>query len=369
MISIHILNAGHGDSIVLEYHGEAGPVYGVIDSNKESGQIPPALNKLHQLGADRLSFVALTHPHADHYRGLLDILVAYRGNISNFYSYPLDHAKEGRLRQLAEVYTQVFRSTDGKTSRANIKEYLLILNEIKENIGLDRWEEHTGIDSAIVPEGFAGVDIRAILPLNSAKGQYFQLIQNESPSIVENQDLNALSIAYNIIYKGREIILGGDVPYENWLEHKRQNARRVQELQASVVKLPHHGSKKDCKSNVVEYMFNSEQERYACISANGRSHPHRETLLTLRGNDIHPYCTNLAVECGAQLNNVSYHDSTIDPGLLLLLNRGLDEIPGRGIQPCQGDITIIIDDDGQLSVNTEHEFPCGFRDELDFLAQ
>jgi glyoxylase-like metal-dependent hydrolase (beta-lactamase superfamily II) len=47
-----------------------------------------ALHKLRDLGATALSFVCLTHPHADHYRGFKDIIAAYNGKIGNFFLFP-----------------------------------------------------------------------------------------------------------------------------------------------------------------------------------------------------------------------------------------------------------------------------------------
>jgi metal-dependent hydrolase (beta-lactamase superfamily II) len=65
MLKVHVLNVEHGDSIIVEFNGS----FGLIDSNR-CGQRIPALEKLQALGAERLRFVALTHPHHDHYRGI-----------------------------------------------------------------------------------------------------------------------------------------------------------------------------------------------------------------------------------------------------------------------------------------------------------
>jgi beta-lactamase superfamily II metal-dependent hydrolase len=368
LLAVHILNVGHGDSIVLEYEGEQGRVFGVIDSNNKSGQVPPALRKLRELGAQKLSFVALTHPHADHYKGLLDILEEYRGQIDNFYSFPLDHDVEGRIKELSEIYLRLLEKTDGKTPRSALTEYIKILSEVTENIGLENWQEHTGLENAIAPNGFIGVDMHAIMPLPVVKGKYFQLIQGKSYDAVENPDLNELSLAYQINYKGCQLVLGGDVPHHKWLQHKRQNARRGSTPDAVVVKLSHHGAEKDCKKEILEYVFSPNGERYACISANGRSHPHVNTLLELKEQNVMPYCTNLAVDCGAEARKVMLHDSSIKPDLVLYLNRVMEEIPGQRSQPCQGDITIIIDDDGVVSIDSEYDFPCPYRGGYDFLG-
>lgn len=86
MLRIHVLNVGHGDSIVLEHEDNGARSFGVIDSNGVLGQDPPALVKLRALGAKRLSFVALTHPHADHFVGLHRILKEFDGEVGRIYT-------------------------------------------------------------------------------------------------------------------------------------------------------------------------------------------------------------------------------------------------------------------------------------------
>ncbi len=369
MLAIHIINVGHGDSIVIEYKSPEGTAYGVIDSNRVYGKRVPALKKLKELGAERLSFVALTHPHADHYSGLLDILEEYRGRVDFFYSFPLDHHKEGRLKKLAKIYADIYQNTDGLTARSVLAEYVKILLEVQEHIGLDNWEEHTGLYSCVAPTGFAGVDIQVIMPPASIKGEYFKMIQNDSYDIVEKENLNALSLAFLVSFKGHQIVLGGDAIHLHWFKHQQLNRNRHQQLHATAAKLPHHGSKKECKPGVLKYIFAKDGERVACISANGRSHPHGETLAELQKQGVKPYCTNLARYCGAEERKLLVHDASHKPDLMLFLNRVLEEIPGESIQPCQGDVVIHIDDDGELKTNTEYDLLCPYRDSYEFMSQ
>jgi beta-lactamase superfamily II metal-dependent hydrolase len=84
-LTFYILNVGHGSSVVVEKQSATDRAFGVIDSNKQGAQTPKALRKLQQLGARRLSFLCLTHPHADHYRGMYDIIRAFPNAIDFFY--------------------------------------------------------------------------------------------------------------------------------------------------------------------------------------------------------------------------------------------------------------------------------------------
>ena len=120
MLTIHILQVAHGDSIIVEYNSSSGHYFGVIDSNQVSDGDPPALSKLKLLGAEKLSFAAITHPHADHYKGFLKILRAYEGNIGGFYTFPL--ARQRRLKPLATLYSKMLLETDSMTVRGNLIE-------------------------------------------------------------------------------------------------------------------------------------------------------------------------------------------------------------------------------------------------------
>ena len=194
MLTFYILNVGHGDSVIIEYVSSTGPVFGVIDSNRTGQNIPAALQKLRELGANKLSFVALTHPHQDHYKGLLEILEAYKGQIAGFYTFPLDHHRQGRLKELAEIYHRIYKSTDDSTIRTSLKEFVQILSHAKNFIGLENWEEPEGFSYELAPVGFEGVEIIAILPPKKVKGTYFQMIEAGSYDIINRLQENKLSL-------------------------------------------------------------------------------------------------------------------------------------------------------------------------------
>jgi beta-lactamase superfamily II metal-dependent hydrolase len=90
MLTIHVLNVGHGSSIVVEHSSAQSreKFYGVIDSNCRANRVCPALSKLQELGAERISFLALTHPHKDHFAGMFDVITAYQDRIDAFFCFP-----------------------------------------------------------------------------------------------------------------------------------------------------------------------------------------------------------------------------------------------------------------------------------------
>jgi beta-lactamase superfamily II metal-dependent hydrolase len=359
MLAIHVLNVGHGDSAVVELRDNGNTSYGVIDSNRHGGG-PVPLRKLRELGANELSFVCLTHPHKDHYTGLFELLRAFEGRTHHFYSFPFGELinNPARLRTLAQKYRALRDGQDDPEVTRGINEFLQIIKFATERFTPDNWIECAGEDLRIAPPGFANLIIKTILPPRKAKGDYFQRIASPEVAIAENPKDNDLSIALQIDYLGHKVILGGDGTLNNWINHRRWQERAHAPIQTRVVKLPHHGSHIDCDPVVLRNLFETTGERAAVISANGRSHPDEEVLDWLEADGVSPYCTNLVPQCGAKVTRLLPL-----PGLDPLLARWLQEVSEAGaqVQPCQGDVRILIDDDGRISVTPQFAHPCGYR--------
>src|SRR5438045_3926059 len=117
MLTFHILNVDHGSSAVVEFDSGTEKFFGVVDSNLPVGTTEPrALTKLRELGARRLSFVCLSHPHKDHFKGLYPIIQAFDGSIDYFYSCPFgelfQHPK--RLNQFLKKLQAIYKMSDGE---------------------------------------------------------------------------------------------------------------------------------------------------------------------------------------------------------------------------------------------------------------
>ena len=124
-LAFHVLNVGHGSSVVVEFDSESGKAFGVIDSNCDHGAQPKALRVLQGLGADRLAFVCLTHPHADHFRGLSEVLRSYTGRIDHFYSFPLGSVIHNtkRLKKWGTALDAVRKRTDDEVIKFAAQEF------------------------------------------------------------------------------------------------------------------------------------------------------------------------------------------------------------------------------------------------------
>lgn len=360
-LDIWVLNAGEGDSIILHNFYEGEDSFALIDSNIYKSD-PPALTKLSQLGCTKLNFVLLTHPHADHYRGLPLIMDRYP--VDTFYSYPIKIDQAGRLRKLGEIYKKRIAHPT-KTIRTAAMDFLLTLKKAKET---GEWHELTGPENRIRAKGFSNVELTAVLPLPKNKGEYFQMIENGDDSVFENRNLNKLSVALRLRYAGLELILGADGTVSDWMGHRKEFKKTNETINASIVKLPHHGSKNDCDSSVIDYVFSnkSDHNTIALISATGnKHHPHEEVIQNLQAKGIKPYCTNLSKVCRGNISRINTNKN-----LEASLNRYVNSsVVDDKNQPCQGDIQLAITEDGKSDIFTEYNHPCPYRGDFDYLIK
>jgi hypothetical protein len=368
VLSFHILNVGHGSSVVVELQDQHGRHFGLIDSNTSGNVTPKALTKLKQLGATKLSFVGLTHPHTDHYRGLYEVILAYRKAIDHFYSCPFGDLflKPERLKKIGAGLKRLLDLTDGLEERRAALELIQILAWADEG-AKDRsleWFECRGDDCTLAPPNFTDVEIRTMLPPARVIGNYVDRIMKSDMSILGHHDDNDISLAFRFTYGGKTIVLGGDGTVENWIARQKHERNRNQPIAGHAVNLPHHGSKKDCSPNVMSQLFAADGPRIAITSANGQSHPDLEVIEWLEKNSIHPYCTNLMPACGANAQKLL----TL-PGLDPQLARWIREVADNAgeVQVCQGDVLIQITPQGDLTVAPEHRNGCGYRGDFDAL--
>jgi beta-lactamase superfamily II metal-dependent hydrolase len=371
LLEIWVLNANHGDSIVVRHVSGEREFTGVIDSNRVENSAVPAIGLLRRLGVERLDFVALTHPHADHYMGLHEILGAYAGKISCFYTCPLAGDIQHRRKRLCEMYIQCAKQSDSEFARNAAADFVRLIVEADKQTkaGVLSWTEITGPDNVIHVDRPSGLQISFVLPLKKYKGEYFQLLDQGALPVLESSRVNDLSLAVRIEYAGHEFLLGGDASHRSWMDHKREFMRQGRGLRAIASKLPHHGSRDDCSDAVLEYIFESSEmvnQRYAVISANGRSHPSPATLGALKDRNVFPYCTNLAKMCGSKIRAMFTSD-TASPETVRFVNAMDPEPRAALLSACQGDICVRVSATGEVSVQSQHSNACHLRGDLDGL--
>lgn len=366
MLEIIVLNAGKGDSIVVAHTGEDGVrSFGVIDSNaRDNSGIAPAKIYLQKLGVEKLNFALLTHPHADHYTGFLDILETF--DPDEIFIYPIGLLESARFKKLGEVYLP-FAVHEDQEIRSGAQEFIRILNYLSKN--KNKVLELTGPFSLMHVTGFSDCVFDVLLPFRRMKGQYFESIEKNDPNILSSEHPNSLSVVIKVNYAGKSVVLGSDASMVSSNDLIHWSKKHNKSVSSDALKVPHHGSKGDNNSKTRNYYLRaSGAEDYtppiALISANGtKHHPHSDVLSDLVDSGIHPYCTNISQMCSGDVSKI-LGDWTMSKELRKIINLYVDDTSHTHNVPCQGDVSLCIKPDGSISVSTETGNTCIFRTDL-----
>ena len=100
-LKVHVLDVGHGDSIILEMPmGDREKAFGVIDCIKFDDITRPYLE---ELNVQELAFVCGTHPHEDHILEIQKLLETYEGKVGEYW----DSGKEHTLQEYLDLIDYV----------------------------------------------------------------------------------------------------------------------------------------------------------------------------------------------------------------------------------------------------------------------
>ncbi len=231
-VRMTVLDVGQGDGIVLELPGKRTILIdggGLFDDRFDIGEqvvVPFLLSRW----IGHVDLMVLTHPHADHLNGLQAVL---------------------RRFPVSEVWDS--------GQRAAMPAYLWLEETL-------RWRR---IPHKILHDGyrtieFAPVQIAVLHPSNP--------MRHDSPR-GHFSDVNSNSLVLTVRYGKVTLLLPGDIEQEA----ERLLLEQGADLQAQVLKVPHHGG----RTSSSEPFLASVQPKIAVVSAGYRNrfrHPHQETL-------------------------------------------------------------------------------------------
>lgn len=176
-----------------------------------------------------IDMVILTHPHADHYSGLLDVIDRY--SLNSFFTQGIKSDSEG------------FKLLEAKLANKNLS-----AKYMKKN---DSFKEKSG------------VKLKIIWPATSSL--------EEADQTNSNMNLNESSIVAILTYGNFSALLTGDAEVDDFARHDFSQEK------IKVLKIPHHGS----SGAVDEELLNQLKPELALISVgegNKFGHPSAEVL-------------------------------------------------------------------------------------------
>jgi len=360
-LALHVLNVGHGDSIVVEAsYSDGSNRFSVIDCNiRRDEDAPPALALLRKLGATRLESAVITHFHHDHIRGMETILAELRPR--RLLIPPVLSTKTALLKKILKQQKKrilkLLESTDDKSAKQAAYSMAKIIAWIVGH--QDKVEELSGPRRlvALLP----GLDAAVVLPTARIKGVIHRHLEDEGDDVeLFADDHNDTSIALTLDFADTIVALCGDATLSQWRLSRRICERdEISRLSARVIKAPHHGSKHNNTDEVYDFLEPEGAEKsVVLVSASGQVRPQVEFFRMVSRRRLLPYCTGLSACCMPE-NVVSMRGlQSLPPAMrAFVANYETAERPVA----CQGDIRVRLSRGKPPSISTSVASPCIYR--------
>jgi hypothetical protein len=213
-IELTFFGPGFGESIVVHIPGIG---WGIIDScefGPVSGRFVPPLQYVIYQKVNRLAFLVLTHPHADHFKGMEQIVDHYLGRIDRVCRYAGDGARE------LGVYltNRAIKGTPGAKSLSSV------FKAFKKAVDNNAESRRLGAMTQIIPRKQVSingttteVEVLSLSPSAYDEQLYVNILRVASPELtgiiteIPDSDHNLVSSAIWISAGDVVVILGSDV--------------------------------------------------------------------------------------------------------------------------------------------------------------
>jgi competence protein ComEC len=268
-VKITFLNVGQGDSIILEWEENSVKKIGIVDCNLYKGSNPVAEYILN-LGVNEIEFIILSHPHFDHFSGMLDLLnkciengILVKKFLHTSSSTP-DFLKSASRNITADE--ELFRLFDAlKKMRDSGK---LSIYSIDDNPDLVKKLDEDFSMSILSPSS-KEID-------NFIRGVKYPFDEEDSTG---NPNANWLSTVIKIHNDSLCVLLTSDVEASSLSRIGKKKGGRINNKKVILSQVPHHGSKGNLNKSFWQ-MRRRADKTPAVISVgdNGYKHPSSEVL-------------------------------------------------------------------------------------------
>lgn len=272
LLGVHVIGSGYGESIILQMpNGSVGLVdcFSPVLKGKQAESSNPTLRFLRDvLKVSRLAFLAFTHPHEDHGRGLSHVLQEYEGRIdeiwifdgflsvhlTKFFQTLIHLEKLLPLEQILSEQPGTF-SVELNKVLVQVKQQCLDMQVTR----LRRFREFVPVDIKDEPVQcfFLGPDTQTATAYENCLANSIQGVVDDSGNVLrrdwEPDEVNHNHASPALVFQFGEtqFVLGGDMEREGWttILTEQDTATRSKQpafwrpsLSPHFVKVSHHGS-------------------------------------------------------------------------------------------------------------------------------
>lgn len=307
-LKVHFIDVGCGDAILIQYGSgakaeygmiDAGPVYYTKTNKKQVDTSNRARNYLKKQKITHLKFVLLTHPHQDHIGGMIKILDDSKIKIDTIYGNDFDlkvlQSSKDKKKQSASTATLIkYRDDEGI--------YAQVIAKIQKK---EKQKETKYVVPKAGDKVYLGKACMTFYGIINVKYKYARR------GDLNYRQVNKYSIVTRLTYKKNSFLFTGDAQKETI----EQLVKKGYNLQAQVLKVPHHGMQdilKDSKKARSDhrYLFQRVKAKTAVISngyKNSYKAPHKKTLNELKSANVYDTGSRgtIVITCGGRNKSLS----------------------------------------------------------------
>lgn len=240
-LQVHFLDVGQADAALLQYKGQ----HMLIDTGDVDGR-PALVQRLKEKGVHTLDVVLISHPHGDHLGGMAALFDQF--HIKQIY----DNGQESRT--------------------AMYKNYMK--NIARKKISYKALKRGDKI-------AFAG-DVVCYVLWPSADGA-------AEDAVSESGQTNNQSVVCKVSFGRFSVLFTGDAQRET--EEQLLRHVRRKDLQATILKAGHHGSKTSSSPAFIEAV-KPDAAVISCGAGNSYGFPHKAVLVALKKQKADIYRTD-----------------------------------------------------------------------------
>ena len=350
MLGIHVLNVGHGDSIVLELPDGS---WGIVDCKDDSPpDEPTALRFLRARNIQRLAFVCLTHPHHDHFSGLPRILEHYGDRVDEMWCFRIDshHWKNFLTTQKNAATTP--------SKFQSYEQLRTIFKRLKQM--MDNQNRLQLLDANHKTLKFGEAEVDCLAPYPKELSRYHSSLARLAEHPDQNTaDENQLSVVLRLKYGQSTVVLGSDATTSSWTDIVKESEKQKKSLASLLVKVSHHGSKEGFNKRAWERMASYGVTQAAISAGSQYGLPHRSVIDALRDLGVRPHCTNYAPNClkTDRLDLSKFSGLSETQRLQLVM---LDQSSNAKQRTCDGDLHFQIYQEGRIEFQHQYQGLCPY---------
>lgn len=293
MVKITFKNVGQGDSIIIEWKEQEENKIGIIDCNIING-INPVLEYLKSVNCKTIDFVILSHPHFDHFSGLLDLFEwCYTNKIElNHFLITSDTTPE--------YITTALKTVSAKSTLAKIFQ---LSRKLRDDFGTKIFKIDDNPNSVKLIDDWK---MYFLSPSSEEADNYLKDIKTFSreEDYHNNPKGNWLSTLIKIKKQNNGILLTSDIE-KGTLTRMRKEKRTPEKI--VLFQVPHHGSKKN-HNNIFWSLSHRNPNTPAVISVgnNKYNHPSEQVINSLKGLQYSVFRTDQTSTISEIFNSKEY---------------------------------------------------------------